>query len=250
MTVAASAPDRGHDHRPDHRRGRRTARTSRSGASAPDDPDAHGPRAIAPARAAHGGRWAGRRRRRVRGRPGCEAIVEGLASYEGVGRRFELKGDVGGVVVLDDYAHHPTAIRATFQAARLRYPGRRLWAVYEPLTYHRTAAMIDDVRTGPRARPMPSPSSISGPSGIRTRRSHRPPHWPRRRPLAADRTADRARLTGTDRGYPGRAGATGRRRPGDGRRPLLRGCRSARRTASRASGRSSAGSRSRSEHAR
>ena len=73
-----------------------------------------------------------------------DAILAGLASFDGVGRRFELKGEVGGVTVLDDYAHHPTAMRATFAAARQRYPGRRLWAVYEPLTYHRTAAMLDD----------------------------------------------------------------------------------------------------------
>lgn len=71
------------------------------------------------------------------------AILDGLATFGGVGRRFELKGDVGGVVVLDDYGHHPTAIAATLDAVALRYPGRRLWAVYEPLTYHRTAAMIE-----------------------------------------------------------------------------------------------------------
>jgi UDP-N-acetylmuramate--alanine ligase len=71
------------------------------------------------------------------------AILEGLATFAGVGRRFELKGDVAGVVVLDDYGHHPTAIAATFEAVALRYPGRRLWAVYEPLTYHRTAVMIE-----------------------------------------------------------------------------------------------------------
>ena len=47
------------------------------------------------------------------------------------------------MTVLDDYAHHPTAMRATFIAARRRYPDRRLWAVYEPLTYHRTAAMLE-----------------------------------------------------------------------------------------------------------
>ncbi|MGH2468226.1 MAG: glutamate ligase domain-containing protein, partial [Candidatus Limnocylindrales bacterium] len=70
------------------------------------------------------------------------AILSGLASFRGVGRRFELKGDIGGVVVLDDFGHHPTAIAATLRAARQRYPGRRLWAVYEPLTYHRTAAML------------------------------------------------------------------------------------------------------------
>ncbi len=73
----------------------------------------------------------------------ADEILGGLGTFEGVGRRFELKGDHGGVVVLDDYAHHPTAIRATFSAARRRYPGRRLWAVYEPLTFHRTAAMLD-----------------------------------------------------------------------------------------------------------
>jgi UDP-N-acetylmuramate--alanine ligase len=72
------------------------------------------------------------------------AVVAGLASFEGVGRRFELKGDVRGVVVLDDYGHHPTAIARTLEAVRLRYPGRRAWAVYEPLTYHRTAMMLEE----------------------------------------------------------------------------------------------------------
>jgi len=71
------------------------------------------------------------------------AIAEGLGSFAGVGRRLELAGDVAGVVVLDDYGHHPTAMAATFATVREQYPGRRLWAVYEPLTYHRTAAMLD-----------------------------------------------------------------------------------------------------------
>jgi UDP-N-acetylmuramate--alanine ligase len=70
-------------------------------------------------------------------------IVSGLEAFTGATRRLELKGEVGGVAVLDDYGHHPTAIVATIEAARQRYPGRRLWAVYEPLTYHRTAAMLD-----------------------------------------------------------------------------------------------------------
>lgn len=73
----------------------------------------------------------------------AEAVIDGLRTFRGVGRRFELKGDVGGVVVLDDYGHHPTAIRATLDAVALRYPGHRVWAVYEPLTFHRTAAMLD-----------------------------------------------------------------------------------------------------------
>jgi UDP-N-acetylmuramate-alanine ligase len=71
------------------------------------------------------------------------AILAGLSSFHGVARRFEVKGDVGGVVVLDDFGHHPTAIAATLAAVRLRYPDRRVWAVYEPLTFHRTAALLE-----------------------------------------------------------------------------------------------------------
>ncbi len=67
-----------------------------------------------------------------------------MGTFGGVGRRLEVAGDVGGIIVLDDYGHHPTALAATFAAVAERYPGRRLWAVYEPLTYHRTAAMLGD----------------------------------------------------------------------------------------------------------
>ena len=72
---------------------------------------------------------------------GTDALLGGLASFKGVGRRLERKGEARGVVVYDDYGHHPTAIRATIDAVRQREPGRRVWAVYEPLTYHRTAAL-------------------------------------------------------------------------------------------------------------
>jgi len=70
-------------------------------------------------------------------------LLAGLSTFPGVGRRLERKGEARGVVVYDDYAHHPTAIRETLAAVRQREPGRRIWAVYEPLTYHRTAAMLD-----------------------------------------------------------------------------------------------------------
>ena len=70
-------------------------------------------------------------------------IVDGLSTFTGVGRRLERKGEAAGVVVYDDYAHHPTAIRETLRAIRQREPGRPVWAVYEPLTYHRTAALLD-----------------------------------------------------------------------------------------------------------
>jgi UDP-N-acetylmuramate--alanine ligase len=65
-------------------------------------------------------------------------IRRALAAFGGVDRRFQVIGEAGGVVVIDDYAHHPTEIRATLAAARQRYPGRRLWAVWQPHTYSRT----------------------------------------------------------------------------------------------------------------
>ena len=61
-----------------------------------------------------------------------EAIADAMAEFRGVLRRLEVKGESSGVLVVDDFAHHPTAIRATIDAARHRWPGRRLWAVFEP----------------------------------------------------------------------------------------------------------------------
>ena len=75
---------------------------------------------------------------------GLSEVAAAIASFPGVGRRLERKGEARGVVVYDDYGHHPTAIRATIAALRQREPGRRVWAVYEPLTFHRTAALLDD----------------------------------------------------------------------------------------------------------
>ncbi len=60
------------------------------------------------------------------------AIEEALASFRGVARRMQVRGEVGGVLVVDDFAHHPTAIRATVEAARGRWPGRRLCVAFEP----------------------------------------------------------------------------------------------------------------------
>jgi UDP-N-acetylmuramate: L-alanyl-gamma-D-glutamyl-meso-diaminopimelate ligase len=59
-------------------------------------------------------------------------IARGLATFAGVRRRQELRGEAGGVIVVDDFAHHPTAVRATIEAIRARFPERRLWAVFEP----------------------------------------------------------------------------------------------------------------------
>jgi UDP-N-acetylmuramate--alanine ligase len=67
-----------------------------------------------------------------------------LTNFRGVGRRFEIKGEAGGVIVVDDYAHHPTEIRATLQAARERFPQRRLWAVWQPHTFSRTKTLLPE----------------------------------------------------------------------------------------------------------
>jgi UDP-N-acetylmuramate: L-alanyl-gamma-D-glutamyl-meso-diaminopimelate ligase len=64
-----------------------------------------------------------------------EGILDGLASFPGVRRRLELRGEIGGVAVVEDFAHHPTAIRETLRAARQRFEGRRLWACFEPRSW-------------------------------------------------------------------------------------------------------------------
>lgn len=72
---------------------------------------------------------------------------EALTSYHGVGRRFEIIGQAAGVTVVDDYAHHPTEIRATLAAARRRYPDGDIWAVFQPHTFSRTRTLLEDIST-------------------------------------------------------------------------------------------------------
>lgn len=62
----------------------------------------------------------------------AEAIEEALRTFRGVRRRLQIQDEIGGVLVVDDFAHHPTAIRGTIEAARGRWPSRRIWAVFEP----------------------------------------------------------------------------------------------------------------------
>lgn len=70
-----------------------------------------------------------------------DAIVQSLARFRGTRRRMEVRGSAQGVVVLDDYAHHPTQIAATLQAVREKYGARPLWAVFQPHTYSRLRAL-------------------------------------------------------------------------------------------------------------
>ena len=62
------------------------------------------------------------------------AVAEAMESFEGVKRRQEVRGEKRGIVVIDDFAHHPTAVRETIAAVKSSYPGRRLIAVFEPRT--------------------------------------------------------------------------------------------------------------------
>jgi UDP-N-acetylmuramate: L-alanyl-gamma-D-glutamyl-meso-diaminopimelate ligase len=64
-----------------------------------------------------------------------EGVRTGLRTFRSVRRRMEVRGEVRGVTVIDDFAHHPTAVRETLQAARQRYSDRRIVAVFEPRSY-------------------------------------------------------------------------------------------------------------------
>jgi UDP-N-acetylmuramate--alanine ligase len=71
-----------------------------------------------------------------------EKAAKALAEFTGTGRRFQLRGEVNGISVFDDYAHHPTEIKATLAGARARFPNRRIWAVWQPHTYSRTQTLF------------------------------------------------------------------------------------------------------------
>lgn len=74
---------------------------------------------------------------------GFDGVIAGLRKFTGTDRRFEKKGEIGGVTVIDDYAHHPQEISATLKAAE-NYPHKRLWVVFQPHTYTRTKAFLDE----------------------------------------------------------------------------------------------------------
>lgn len=72
-----------------------------------------------------------------------EAVISGLLKFGGANRRFQYKGKIDGITIIDDYAHHPTEIKATLTAAA-NYPHERLVLVFQPHTYSRTKAFLDD----------------------------------------------------------------------------------------------------------
>jgi UDP-N-acetylmuramate--alanine ligase len=72
-----------------------------------------------------------------------ESIRNGLENFQGVARRLQVHGTVGGVTVVDDYAHHPTEIRVTLTAARERFQPQRIWCIFQPHQYARTRWLLD-----------------------------------------------------------------------------------------------------------
>lgn len=72
-----------------------------------------------------------------------DQIALGLKQFTGTNRRFEKKGEIGGITIIDDYAHHPREIAVTLEAAK-HYPHKRIWCVFQPHTYTRTKAFLDE----------------------------------------------------------------------------------------------------------
>ena len=70
------------------------------------------------------------------------SIIAGLQQYGGTDRRFQYKGKLGDITVIDDYAHHPDEIRATIKTAK-HYPHKKMWVVFKPTTYTRTKALSE-----------------------------------------------------------------------------------------------------------
>ena len=111
-------------------------------------------------------RW--RRRRRASTGSAPEVIQTALTSFEGIARRQEVRGKVRGVTVIDDFGHHPTAIRETLSALRHRYPGQRLWAIFEPRSNTTRRAVFQ--------------RAAAGGAQARRRRLHRTDRGPRADP--------------------------------------------------------------------
>jgi UDP-N-acetylmuramate--alanine ligase len=76
-----------------------------------------------------------------------ETYVKALAQFEGVARRFTVRGEVGGVTVVDDFGHHPAEVRATLAGARAAFAGRRVLAAFQPHRYTRTRDQLAEFAT-------------------------------------------------------------------------------------------------------
>jgi UDP-N-acetylmuramate--alanine ligase len=73
-----------------------------------------------------------------------DSVAASLSKFTGADRRLARRGEVGGILLLDDYGHHPSEIQATLRAVRERYPGRRLWLIFQPHQHSRTRFLLND----------------------------------------------------------------------------------------------------------
>ena len=71
------------------------------------------------------------------------SVAESLSKFTGAGRRFDILGEASSILIIDDYGHHPTEIKATLSATKVRYPNRRIWAVWQPHTFSRTLELLE-----------------------------------------------------------------------------------------------------------
>jgi UDP-N-acetylmuramate--alanine ligase len=128
-----------------------------------------------------------------------------LKNFRGAARRFEVKGDFAGVTLIDDYAHHPTEIRATLAAARARYGNRKIWAVFQPHTFSRTQTLLEEfarafddadhvIVTEIYAARETNSLGISG-AHIIEKMQHRDAHFIAELPACAELVARRARAS-------------------------------------------------------
>jgi UDP-N-acetylmuramate: L-alanyl-gamma-D-glutamyl-meso-diaminopimelate ligase len=115
-----------------------------------------------------------------------ESIEKALGTFRNVRRRMDIKGEERGVLVVDDFAHHPTAIRLTLEAARERWPGRRLWAAFEP----RSNSMRRKVFEGQL------PDALSAADAVVLGPVHRPQQLPDSERLSPDAVAEVLRSRG------------------------------------------------------
>lgn len=76
-----------------------------------------------------------------------ELVQDKISQFSGIKRRFEILGESNGITVIDDYAHHPTAVNETLKVAKEKYANQKVWAVFEPHTFSRTEATIKDLAT-------------------------------------------------------------------------------------------------------
>jgi UDP-N-acetylmuramate--alanine ligase len=134
-----------------------------------------------------------------------DAMRPGLAAFTGVSRRFERIGDFGGVTIIDDYAHHPTEISATLDAARASFPDRRIIAAFQPHLFSRTRDFAEDFARSLcaadaifladiyPAREQPIVGVTSGLIVEHLRNSGRSPEWTGARTKLADALRDNLR---------------------------------------------------------